>query len=196
MQRRPDLVAHTRQELALRPIRRFRIVARLEELGHRDVSVGDVANEADVERALRAFDAGHRELGGELPAVPGARGNLVSRAAPRRRGRIGTGDACRPQHIAHERVVKAGWDEAGAEVLAHGVRSAHAEHALRSAVELHDVATFVEGDDTVVRRVEHRAAAAVAVLELCALGPEQIGRPLQIRERRLRRFQDEHEVHG
>ena len=175
MERRPDLVAHAREKLALRAVRGFGVVASAQELGHRDAPIRDVAHEAHEDVALTPLDACEGEFGGKLGSVPRARRDVAPAADARqvevdraRRLRLGTDDEGRAEGVLAPRR-----DEARHEVLPERLRPLAPEDALGSSVELDEVSRRVEGDHAVLRRVEHGAAAAVAVVER-ALGLDQL----------------------
>ena len=170
VQRRPDLVAHAGEELALRKVRHLRLVACPEEIGHGEVAVGNVADEADVGRPVSALDAREREFGRKLAAVPGAGSDVL------RDARLGHPWLALRHHRrgCRGRELRAG--EPGNEpfeIDPKRLRAVAGEDALGRAVELQHMPLVVERDDAVGRGVEHGAAAGVDVVER-ALGLDQL----------------------
>ena len=128
---------------------------------------GDVAQMADVDVAVGRRRDADRELDRELAAVGAHRGRLDE--SPHERPFAGMGEPAQAFVVAGTQVL--GNDHVGEEAAEHR-RSRVAEAALGGGVELDDAPFAVHADDAVERRLDGRAQARLAALQLAlALAP-------------------------
>ena len=124
---------------------------------------GDVAQVADVDVAVGRGGDADRELDRELAAVGAHRGRLDQAADERALRRS---CANRAQAVVVAARAGARDDHVGEQAAEHRRSRRWPKHALGGGVELDDAAFAVHADDAVERRLDGRAQARLAALQL------------------------------